>query len=158
MGYHDPVKITKDTLRALFLKDQTVKAAELAGVIKNKHNYNSCHLAADDPEYIQPSPEEYISSIQNQFEHASSLLQATGLDPPGTKSKPRQQPSLAVEENLKSQFDSAGIEGEWVQQYIKLILENWDVFSLHRYDVGHTPHWEHKIEPTTSEPVYVKQF
>ena len=37
-------------------------------------------------------------------------------------------------------------------------MENWDVFSLHKYDVGHTPHWEHKIEPTTNEPVYVKQF
>ena len=157
MGYHDPVEITKDTLRALFLKEQTVEAAELAGVLKNTPNHFSS-LATDDPEYIQPSPQEYISSVQKQFDHASSLLQATGLEPPGTKSKPRQQPSLAVRDNLKSQFDSTGIEGEWVQEYIEMLMENWDVFSLHKYDVGHTPHWEHKIESTTSEPVYVKQF
>ena len=37
-------------------------------------------------------------------------------------------------------------------------MENWDVFSLHKYDVGQNPHWEHKIEPTTTEPIYVKQF
>ena len=37
-------------------------------------------------------------------------------------------------------------------------MKNWDVFSLHKYDVGHTPHWEHKIEPTSNEPVFVKQF
>ena len=35
MGYHDPVEITKDTLRALFLKDQTVQAAKMAGIIKD---------------------------------------------------------------------------------------------------------------------------
>ena len=158
LGYHNPVKITKKTLRAIFLKNQTVKAAQMAGLMKKQNNYDSNHLAESDPEYIQPSPEEYISSIQDQFEHASSLLQATGLDPPGSKSKPKQRPSLAVEENLKSQFDSSGLEKEWVPQYVEMIMENWDVFSLHRYDVGHTPHWEHKIEQTTSEPVYVKQF
>ena len=38
------------------------------------------------------------------------------------------------------------------------MMKNWDVFSLHKYDVGHTPHWEHKIEPTSNEPVFVKQF
>ena len=38
------------------------------------------------------------------------------------------------------------------------MMKNWDVFSLHKYDVGHTPHWKHKIEPTSNEPVFVKQF
>ena len=158
MGYHDPVEITKQTLRALFLKDQTVKAAKMAGILKDDDKIISNELAMDHPEYIEPTPEEYVSSVVQQFEHASSLLQATGLDPPGTKHKPRQQPSVEIRENLKSQFDTSGIDKEWVDQYIQLIMDNWDVFSLHKYDVGHTPHWEHKIETTTNEPVYVKQF
>ena len=86
----------------------------------------------EHPEYIEPTPEEYVSSVQQQFEHASSLLQATGLEPPGTKTKPRQQPSFEVRTNLKSQFDASGIDKEWVDQYIQLIMENWDVFSLHK--------------------------
>ena len=158
MGYHDPVEITKDTLRALFLKNQTVQAAKLAGILKDNETYTQNELAMDHPEYIEPTPNEYVSSVIQQFEHASSLLQATGLDPPGTRSKPKQQPSVNIRENLKSQFDNSGIDKEWVDQYYQLIMENWDVFSLHKYDVGHTPHWEHKIEPTSNEPVYVKQF
>ena len=156
MGYHDPVEINKNTLRALFLKDQTVEAAKLAGLLKEKDIITSGQLATVHPEYIEPTPEEYISSVLQQFEHA--LLQATGLEPPGTRTKPRQHPSFEVRTNLRSQFDASGIDKEWVDQYDQLIMENWDDFSLHKYDVGHTPHWEHKIEPTTNEPVYVKQF
>ena len=159
LGYHDPVEINKDILRALFLKDQTVEAAKMAGLLKEDNNTNtSQQLASDHPEYIDPTPEEYISSVSQQFEEASSLLQATGLEPPGSRTKPRQHPSFEVRTNLKSQFDASGIDKEWVTQYEQLIMENWDVFSLHKYDVGHTPHWEHKIEPTTNEPVYIKQF
>lgn len=158
MGYHDPVEITKDTLRALFLKDQTVQAAKMAGILKKDDTIISGELAIDHPEYIEPTPEEYVSAVVQQFEHASSLLQATGLEPPGTKHKPRQHPTVEIRENLRSQFDASGIDKEWVDQYDQLIMENWDVFSLHKYDVGHTPHWEHKIESTTNEPVYVKQF
>lgn len=45
-----------------------------------------------------------------------------------------------------------------MNRYVELTMENHKVFSLHKYDVGHTPHWEHKIELTTTEPVFVKQF
>ena len=156
-GYHDPVEITKNTLRALFLKDQTVKAAQLAGIMPDNEKQES-DLTMNHPDYQQPTPEEYVSSVQTQFDQASSLLQASGLDPPGTKSKPKQGPSLKTRLNLRSQFDATGIEKEYINEYINMIMENWDVFSLHKYDVGHTPHWQHKIESTTNEPVYVKQF
>ena len=156
-GYHEPVEITRDTLRALFLKDQTVKAAKLAGVMPLSAT-NSTDLAADHSEYVQPTPEQYISSVMTQFEEASSSLQASGFEPPGIRKKPTQAPTQAIRDNLKSQFDSTGIEGEYLNDYINLIMKNWDVFSLHKFDVGHTPHWEHKIEPTSDEPVYVKQF
>ena len=156
-GYHDPVEITREVLRALFLKDQTTNAAKIAGVMP-QNTANSTQLAEDHPEYIQPTPEEYISSVKTQFEEASALLQASGFEPPGVRTRPKQAPSLIIRDNLKSQFDTMGIQEEYVNDYIQLVMQNWDVFSLQKYDVGHTPHWEHKIEPTTKEPVYVKQF
>ena len=107
---------------------------------------------------MDPTPEQYIASVMAQFEEASSLLQASGLEPPGVRRKPTQGPTQAIKDNLLSQFDSSGIDKEYVQDYINAMMRNWDVFSLHKYDVGHTPHWEHKIEPTSNEPVFVKQF
>ena len=156
-GYHEPVEITRDTLRALFLKDQTVKAAKLAGVMPTSA-LTTTELAMDHPEYIHPTPEQYISSVMTQFEEASASLQQSGLEPPGNRAKPKQPPTQSIRDNLRSQFDSSGIEGEYVKDYVKLVMKNWDVFSLHKFDVGHTPHWEHKIEPTSDEPVFVKQF
>ena len=155
--YHEPVEITRETLRALFLKDQTVKAAKLAGVMPLSATDSSI-LAADHPDYVQPTPEQYISSVMTQFEEASSSLQASGLEPPGIRKKPTQGPTQAIRDNLLSQFDATGVDGEYLDDYRKLFLRNWDVFSLHKFDVGHTPHWEHKIEPTSDEPVFVKQF
>ena len=155
--YHEPVEITRETLRALFLKDQTVKAAKLAGVMPLSATDSSI-LAADHPDYVQPTPEQYISSVMTQFEEASSSLQASGLEPPGIRKKPTQGPTQAIRDNLLSQFDATGVDGEYLDDYRQLFLRNWDVFSLHKFDVGHTPHWEHKIEPTSDEPVFVKQF
>merc|ERR1712218_441935 len=82
--YHEPVEITRDTLRALFLKDQTVKAAKLAGVMPTSA-LTTTELAMDHPEYIHPTPEQYISSVMTQFEEASASLQQSGLEPPGNR-------------------------------------------------------------------------
>ena len=116
--YHEPVEITRNTLRALFLKDQTVKAAKLAGVLPLSA-VTSTNLAAEYPEYVQPTPEQYIASVIIQFKEASSLLQASGFEPPGIKKKPSQAPTQSIRDNLTSQFDSSGIEGEYVKDYIK---------------------------------------
>ena len=114
MGYHEPVEITKETLRALFLKDQTVKAAKLAGIM-HECSQENVELTEDHPEYRPPTPELYISLVQNQFEEACSLLQASGLEPPGIKNKPKQQPTLEIRNNLHPQFDASEIEGEFIQ-------------------------------------------
>ena len=63
----------------MFLKDQTIKAAKLAGVLPPS-TANSSSLAADHPDYMDPTPEQYIASVMTQFEEASSLLQASGLE------------------------------------------------------------------------------
>ena len=46
---------------------------------------DSSILAADHPDYVQPTPEQYISSVMTQFEEASSSLQASGFEPPGIR-------------------------------------------------------------------------
>ena len=89
---------------------------------------------------------------------ATSLLEATGLDPPGVRDKPSQKPSPEISKNLLDQFDTKDIEQEWIPAYKQLIIDNYDVFSLDKFDVGHTPHYHHRIERTTDRPIYVKQF
>jgi hypothetical protein len=58
----------------------------------NSDSYQSIHLfeppgikteqtdfTADHPDYVQTTPEQYISSVMSQFEEASASLQASGL-------------------------------------------------------------------------------
>ena len=42
--------------------------------------------------------------------------------------------------------------------YQKLLLDNFDVFSRHKLDLGTANNFEHTIKLKTNEPVYVKQF
>ena len=111
MGYHESVEITKETLRALFLKDQTVKAAKLAGIMHEDSKEN-VELTEDHPDYRPPTPKQYISLVKDQFEEACSLLRTSGLEAPGIKNKPKQQPTIAIRNNLRSQFDASEIEGD----------------------------------------------
>ena len=123
-GYFDPVEINKDTLRAMFLKDVSVSVAKLAGLMPNTASVSASELARDSPDYIEPTPQQYIDKIKALFTQACSLLQASGLDPPGTRQKPRQKASLHVKTTLTSQFDTKGIDKTWVDDYTKLILDN----------------------------------
>ncbi len=47
---------------------------------------------------------------------------------------------------------------EFRQQYMNLLLEFADVFSLDDSDLGFTSAYEHRIDLTTDNPVHVKQF
>ena len=89
---------------------------------------------------------------------ATSLLEASGLDPPGIREKPSQDPSPEVSRILLDQFDTKDIEQAWILAYKQIILDNHDVFSLDKFDVGHTPHYHHRIERNTDQPIYVQQF
>ena len=44
-----------------------------------------------------------------------------------------------VRTNFRSQIDTSGIHKTWVDQYKQLIIQSWEVFSLHTYDLGHEP-------------------
>ena len=103
-------------------------------------------------------PKQHLEDIQQSLQHATSLLEASGLDPPGIRGKPLQDPSPEVSRILLEQFDTKDIEQAWIPAYKQLILDNYDVFSLDKFDVGHTPHYHHRIERTMDQPIYVQQF
>ena len=44
------------------------------------------------------------------------------------------------------------------EKYLKLILDNHDVFSKSKNDLGLANHYEHSIALKNSEPLYIKQF
>ena len=44
-----------------------------------------------------------------------------------------------VRTNFRSQIDTSGINKTWVNQYKQLMIKNWEVFSLHTYDLGDEP-------------------
>ena len=89
---------------------------------------------------------------------ATSSLEETGFDPPGTRSIPSQEPSPKISKNLIEQFDTKDIDQAWIPAYKQMIIDNYDVFSLNEFDRGHTPHYQHRIEQTTNQPTYVQQF
>ena len=112
----------------------------------------------DDPKREVLTPKQYVEATEKHFRHATSLLEASGLEPPGNRSKPTDKPYATIRQNLLNQFDTKDIKQEWVQAYQQLIIKNYDVFSVDKYDVGHTPHFHHRIESKTDQPIYVPQF
>ena len=99
-----------------------------------------------------------MENIQQKLRHATSLLEASGLNPPGIREKPLQDPSPEVRRILLEQFDTKDIKQAWIPAYKQLILDNYDVFLLDKFEVGHTPHYHHRIKRTTDQPIYVQQF
>jgi hypothetical protein len=63
------------------------------------------------------TPKKYVEAAEDCFIHATSLLEASGLDPPGNRQKPTEEPSAAIKRNLLDQFDTKDIESEWVPAY-----------------------------------------
>ena len=144
--YYEEIPISKDTLRTYFLANE---------VLTNEHNTPQQGTKPEAKEY---TPKQHLDHITKNLRHASSLLEESGLDPPGIREKPLQDPSPEVTKNLLEQFDTKDVEQEWIPAYQQIILDNYDVFSLDKFDVGHTPHYHHRIERTTDQPIYVQQF
>ena len=85
-------------------------------------------------------------------------MEATGLDPPDIRGKPLQDPSPKVSRILLEQFDNKDVEQAGIPAYKQPILDNYNVFSLDKFDVGHTPHYHHKITHTTDRPMHTQRF
>jgi hypothetical protein len=60
----------------------------------------------------EESPKEIIDKATKDLKYATSLLEASGLDPPRNRAKPTEAVSTAVRENVLKQFDTKDIEAE----------------------------------------------
>ena len=144
--YYEEIPISKETLRTYFLSQDL------------DENTNTPTYNGDESTEKDISPKQHLKDIQQKLQHATSLLEASGLDPPGIREKPLHGPPPEVSRILLEQFDTKDIDRLWIPAYKELILDNYDVFSLDKFDVGHTPHYHHRIERTTDQPIYVQQF
>ena len=131
--YYEEVPISKDTLRTCFLSQEITKNTP-------DPTQNGDESAAKDT-----LPKQHLEDIQRSLQQATSLLEASGLDPLGIRGKPLQDPSPEVSRILLEQFDTKDIKQAWIPAYKQLILDNYDVFLLDKFEVGHTPHYHHRI-------------
>merc|ERR1712008_243004 len=70
---------------------------------------------------------------------ATSLLEATGSDLPGIGNKPSQIPTPEISNTPFDQFDTKDIEQAWITAYKQLIIDNYNVFSIDKFNIGYTP-------------------
>ena len=96
--YYEEVPISKDTLRTCFLSQEITKNTP-------DPTQNGDESAAKDT-----LPKQHLEDIQQSLQHATSLLEASVLDPPGIRGKPLQDPSPEVSRILLEQFDTKDIE------------------------------------------------
>ena len=88
--YYEEIPISKDTLRSYFLSQEI--RDDTQSPTDNK----------DETASQYASPKQHLKDIQQKLRHATSLLEASGLDPPGVRDKPAQDPSPEVKRILLS--------------------------------------------------------
>ena len=101
-----------------------------------------------------------FANMRESYHEACNALRKTGKPYPGKTQKPEQPCSPEVKTKLLEQLDLSGCDPAHKKDYKNLVLDNWDVFSTDRYDLGHADHWEHIIEPVEEgmNPPFQKQF
>ena len=124
--YYEEVPISEQTLTACFLS----KEAEANNTNPTQKGYK--------PTVEGSTPKQFLQNTESYLRHATSLLEASGLDPPGIRDKPSQEPSPEVSKTLLDQFDTKDIEQVWIPAYKQRIINNYNEFSLDKFDVGHT--------------------
>ena len=82
--YYEKIPISKDTLRSYFLSQEI------------RDNTSNPTHNRDEPALQDISPKQHLENIQQKLRHATSLLEASGLDPLGIREKPLQDPSPEV--------------------------------------------------------------
>ena len=144
--YYKEAPLPKDAIRTYFLSQEIIKNTP-----DPTHN-------GDESATKDTPPKQHLEDIQRSLQHAMSLLEAAGLHPPGIRGKPLQDPSPEVSRILLEQFDNKDVEQAGIPAYKQPILDSYDVFSLDKFDVGHTPHYHHKITHTTDQPMSMLKF
>ena len=87
-----------------------------------------------------------ISSLTSTHE----VISETGISIPPITPEKRQY--------LLDNIDVEGIDIEFVQKYIDFVLENHDIFSGYKFDLGLAKGYEHTIDIKNADPVFIPQF
>ena len=159
-AYDPPVRTDKEDLICLSHHDATVKevkrvAAAFAAEMNVKLD-TSCH----NLDFTNRKTDgELRSKMRHSYRAALSALESSGLPIPGSSEKPSHPPSKEVRDYLISQFAFKDVDPQYVEKYRRLILENYDIFSRHKLDIGHASHYQHNIVPIQGKvPSFQKQF
>ena len=163
-AFHTPIQIDKDDLAMMANISKTVQAAEAIDPAFKEAIYQTAAARAIIPD--KPTNQQYATDdvifdhMRDSYKAACSALRKTGRPLPGRTTKPEVPCPKDTAINLISQLNLDNCDKEWRQKYVDIVLDNYDVFSTDRYDLGHADHYEHVIEPVEEglQPPFVKQF
>ena len=112
-----------------------------------------------DPRRGARDETELRAKMNAAYYPAVAALEASGKPVPGHRTPPGIPPSKEVTDLLMSQFSTKDVDPAYLQSYRDLILRNYDIFSLHKLDVGHCSHYQHRIITLPGRrPQFQKQF
>ena len=163
-AYHKPVEINQDDIIIMSNISTTVKQAEEADPTFKESMAKvaaASAIMADQPTSKQFVTDDVLfNNMRETYIHACNALRKTGKPFPGRREKPKKPCSKETEIKLLEQLDLSGCDKDQRDRYRRLVLDNYDVFSVDRYDLGHADHYEHVIEPVEEgmNPPFVKQF
>ena len=164
VAYHTPVEIQKDDIQIMANASRVVKEAEdsVPGFKQHVANIATARQIIPDKTTEEQfvNDEILFANMRESYHEACNALRKTGKPYPGKTQKPEQPCSPEVKAKLLEQLDLSGCDPAHKEDYKNLVLDNWDVFSTDRYDLGHADHWEHIIEPVEEgmNPPFQKQF
>ena len=112
-----------------------------------------------DPRYDARDETELRAKMNAAYYPAVAALEASGKPIPGRRTPPGIPPPKEVADLLMSQFSTKDVDPAYLQSYRDLILRNYDIFSVHKLDVGHCSHYQHRIVTLPGRgPQFQKQF
>ena len=163
-AFHTPIQIEKEDLVIMANIDKTVKSAEANDPTFKEKIQKVAAAQAIMPDKV--TNEQFTTDtalfgfMKETYKEACSALRKTGKPLPGRTHKPVTPCPKDIADNLLSQMDQSGLDPAWKKAYQEIVIENYDVFSLNRYDLGHATHYEHVIEPTQEgmQPPFTKQY
>ena len=113
-----------------------------------------------DESSIMEATEEILTKISaastETFEYSSSNSKDSAEIPEVSTQIPPISPEKR--QYLLDNFSVAGIDPEFVDKYVNWVLDNHDVFSSSKFDLGLAKGFEHEIFLKDDNPVYVPQF
>ena len=163
-AFHTPVQVTQDDLIMMAnIRDTFAEASAISPTFAHEYEVAA---AAHGIHPHKPTQEQGINDedlftfTKKVYTQAVSVLRKTDKPSLGKTTPPSQPCPEGTTNIILSQLDLSGADEDWREAYKDLVLKNWDIFSLDRFDLGHAAHYEHHIEPIEPglDPPFTKQF